>query len=76
MPRVHLLTLWAPLATVVVREAARADRARLGARVVDCWRELEANLGELGSVVDATGPVDEIVARARGHIEAGALAAA
>jgi chloramphenicol 3-O-phosphotransferase len=37
---VHLLTLWAPLATVVAREAARADRERLGGHVTECWHEL------------------------------------
>jgi chloramphenicol 3-O-phosphotransferase len=59
---VHLITLWAPLATVVAREATRPHRDRLGARVVGCWHELAANLGELGAVVDASGSVDDVLA--------------
>jgi chloramphenicol 3-O-phosphotransferase len=69
---VHLLTLWAPLATVAAREAARPNRERLGDRVAGCWREMQANLAELGVVVDASGTVDEIVATVRRCVDDGA----
>lgn len=58
---VRLLTLWASLDTVQARESARSDRERLGGRVLECWRELDANLGQLGTVVDAERPLDDVV---------------
>jgi chloramphenicol 3-O-phosphotransferase len=68
---VHLLTLWAPLETVAVRERGRVDRARLGERVAACWHAMAGNLAELGAVVDARGAVDEIVTDVRRQIAAG-----
>jgi thymidylate kinase len=68
----YLFTLWAPLATVAAREAARPSRERLGDRVAECWRELSANLAELGVVVDASGTLDEVVASVRRLLEHGA----
>jgi chloramphenicol 3-O-phosphotransferase len=62
---VHLLTLWAPLATVAAREAVRSNRERLGARVAECWHELAAHLDELGVVIDALQPVGGVVQTAR-----------
>jgi chloramphenicol 3-O-phosphotransferase len=67
---VDLVTLWAPLATVAEGEAARTYRERLGDRVTACWSALAANLGELGTVVDARGPLDEVLASVRRHVEA------
>jgi chloramphenicol 3-O-phosphotransferase len=58
---VHLLTLWAPLQTVQEREAVRPDRERLGQRVAECWHELHANLDELGTVIDATRPLEAVI---------------
>lgn|GEM_PF-3136343 len=68
---VHLLTLWAPLAAVAAREAARPDRERLGARVGECWHELAAHLDELGVRIDAARPVSEVVDAARAALEDG-----
>jgi hypothetical protein len=68
---VHLLTLWAPLETVILRDRARVDRAPLGERVTACWHAMAINLPELGTVVDARGVVDEVVTDARRQIAAG-----
>jgi chloramphenicol 3-O-phosphotransferase len=68
---VHLLTLWAPLATVAERASARARRDPRGGRVAECWNELAAGLGELGAAIDARGPVDEVVAAVTRRIEDG-----
>lgn len=48
---IHLVTLWAPLATVLERERSRPHRARLGERVIACYRTLEENLPSLGYLV-------------------------
>jgi predicted ABC-type ATPase len=58
--QVFLFTLWAPLAVVEERERARAGRSRLGARVAACHRAMAARLDELGEVVDALGPPEQI----------------
>ncbi len=50
---VFLFTLWAPLAVVAEREAARNGRSPLGERVAACHREMAARLGELGEVIEA-----------------------
>jgi chloramphenicol 3-O-phosphotransferase len=68
---VHRLTLWAPLATVMAREAARPNRERLGARVAGCWHELAPNLAELGLLIDATGSVDDVVRVAQRRVDDG-----
>lgn len=69
---VHVLTLWAPLLTVIAREALRPDRQPLGVRVAECWHELAVNLAELGDVVDACAPVDEVVADVQLRVDGGA----
>lgn len=69
---VHLLTLWAPLETVAEREVLRSNRERLGERVAECWNELAEHLTELGAVIDARGPEDEVLAVARRCVEDGA----
>ena len=68
---VHLLTLWAPLATVAAREAVRPNRDRLGSRVADCWHELAAHLDEIGVLIEAVGPVDDVVRAVERTVEDG-----
>jgi chloramphenicol 3-O-phosphotransferase len=68
---VHLLTLWAPLATIADREAARPNRERLGDRAVECWNELATRLGELGTVIDARGTEEQVLALATRIVEGG-----
>jgi hypothetical protein len=68
---VHLLTLWAPLEIVLARDAARAERERLGERVTACWTAMAANLSELSAVIDATASVEHVTAEARRTIAAG-----
>jgi predicted ABC-type ATPase len=58
--QVFLFTLWAPLAVVKEREQARAGRPRLGERVVTCHRAMAARLDELGEVVEALAPPQQI----------------
>jgi hypothetical protein len=57
---VSVFTLWAPLAVVQAREAARADRRPLGDRVAACHRVMERHLAGLGEVVPAEAPAAEI----------------
>lgn len=58
---VHLITLWAPLEVIQAREAKRRDRRRLGLRVEECYRALEANLNQLGRLVPTAGlSADEV----------------
>ena len=61
---VHMLTLWAPLATVTEREAARPGRERLGPLVAECWHTMAARLAELGALIDATQPLKDVVRQA------------
>jgi adenylylsulfate kinase-like enzyme len=56
---VHAFTLWAPLHVVRRRELSRSGREALGDRVIDCYRELEANLARLGTIVDTDGVTPE-----------------
>ena len=62
---VDLLTLWAPLRTVKEREAARPGRQPLGPRVAECWHELHAHLDELGTIIDATQPLEAVITAAQ-----------
>ncbi|HEX3812824.1 MAG TPA: AAA family ATPase [Mycobacteriales bacterium] len=62
---VAMVTLWAPLEVVVERERGRPGRERLGERVSSCWEALREHLPGLGTVVDATGPLDDVVAAVR-----------
>ena len=68
---VVLVTLWAPLETVVARERGRPGRAPLGDRVAACWNTMAANLPELGTPVDARGPVEEVLGEVRRQMERG-----
>ena len=79
---VHMLTLWAPLATVTEREAARNGRERLGPVVAECWHMMADRLPELGALIDATQPVKDVVRQAehalqtdRGLLRSGSQAA-
>ena len=58
---VQVVTLWAPLSVVTAREAARPGRARLGARVEECWSSIQRNLDALGAVIPADGAIDDVV---------------
>jgi hypothetical protein len=52
-------------------EAVRPNRQRLGARVAECWRELAAQLDELGVLIDARRPVNEVVQAAHEAVRDG-----
>ncbi len=60
---VFLFTLWAPLAVVLERERTRSDRARLGERVVECYRSMERGLADLGEVIETTDAPAAVAAR-------------
>jgi chloramphenicol 3-O-phosphotransferase len=68
---VALLTLWAPLETVLARERGRPDRAPLGDRAAACWNAMATALPELGATVDARGSVEEVLAEALRQVAAG-----
>ncbi len=55
---IRLLTLWAPMETVLARPGRETDPARVRA----CWRTLDEHLAELGDVVDAGGPPADVLA--------------
>jgi chloramphenicol 3-O-phosphotransferase len=58
---VLVFTLWAPLETVVTREAQRAGRERLGPQVAETWNDMHPHRAELGTPVDTT-PAPQAVA--------------
>lgn len=62
---VAMATLWAPLEVVTERERQRPGRERLGEQVRGCWETLHSHLPRMGTVVDATGPLDDVVAAVR-----------
>ncbi|MDQ0324541.1 dephospho-CoA kinase [Rhodopseudomonas julia] len=68
--RVHLFTIWAPIETVLEREATREGRNRLGARVVETYRAIERNLSHLGKVVENTGTPEMAVTTILRHVAA------
>ncbi|MFC0435906.1 AAA family ATPase [Kutzneria buriramensis] len=57
----HVVTLWADLATVTAREKGRPGREPLREMVAVHWRKVRDNLFELGAVVSADGPVADVV---------------
>jgi chloramphenicol 3-O-phosphotransferase len=57
----HVVTLWADLATVTARERGRPGREPLREMVAVHWRRVRDKLFELGAVVVADGPVDDVV---------------
>lgn len=61
--RVHLFTLWAPLAVVLAREASRPHRERLGTRVAECHRAMAPVLADLGVTVETADLPAEQIAR-------------
>ena len=46
-------------------EAARPGREPIGPRVAECWHELDAHLDELGTIIDATQPLEAVVTSAQ-----------
>jgi hypothetical protein len=60
---VSVFTLWAPRAIVQEREWVRTGRRRLGGRVEECYRSVEANLAALGETVENDGSPEEIAER-------------
>ncbi|HEY3764398.1 MAG TPA: DNA repair protein RecO [Gaiellales bacterium] len=60
---VFVFTLWAPLPVVLERERTRAERPRLGDRVVECYRSMERGLTELGQVIESTDAPAAVAAR-------------
>jgi chloramphenicol 3-O-phosphotransferase len=58
---VHVVTLWADLATVTAREAGRPGREPLGAMLGERWRRVRDNLPDLGVAVPADSPVADVV---------------
>ncbi|GAJ92294.1 hypothetical protein A6U85_20625 [Agrobacterium sp. 13-626] len=59
---IHLFTIWAPLDTVVAREASRPGRERLGDRVLQTYKALQCNLPFLGEIIENNDAI-EVVAR-------------
>lgn len=68
---VHLVTLWAPLDTVVARDAARNGRRPDRERAARSWRTIDGNLGDLGAAVDAEPPADTVTDGIRTLLAAG-----
>ncbi|WP_153771180.1 AAA family ATPase [Labrenzia sp. CE80] len=60
--RVHLFTIWAPIETVIEREATRDGREPLGDRTLDTYRAVERNLRSLGCTVQNTTSPDAAAA--------------
>jgi chloramphenicol 3-O-phosphotransferase len=58
---VHVVTLWADLATVTAREKGRPGREPLREMLAVRWRRVRDNLFDLGVVVSADGPVADVV---------------
>ncbi|WP_143348453.1 AAA family ATPase [Ensifer adhaerens] len=56
---VHVFTLWAPLETVVQREANREGRSRMGDAVVATFEAIQPNLHALGRVIANTVGAEE-----------------
>jgi chloramphenicol 3-O-phosphotransferase len=69
MTPVYFFTIWAPLETVVGREAARPGRERLGDRVVQTYGALERNLRGLGSIVENMTSPEEAATAIRDTIK-------
>jgi chloramphenicol 3-O-phosphotransferase len=59
----HIVTLWAPLATIVRRDMNRSNGSPVGARVESSVRAMESCLSELGVVVDTHARTVQEVAR-------------
>lgn len=60
---IHFFTIWAPLDTVVAREAARPGRERLGGRVLQTYEALHRNLHCLGEIVENTDAPESVTER-------------
>lgn len=68
---VSVFTLWAPLAVVQAREAARTGRRPLRGRVAECHRSMERHLAGLGDVVPAEAAAAQIAALLDARSQAG-----
>ncbi|WP_044531470.1 AAA family ATPase [Herbaspirillum sp. B65] len=60
---VHLFTIWAPLETVIAREANRPNRERLGDRVIHTYEVMQRNLDYLGEIIQNTGSIEAVITR-------------
>lgn len=60
---IHFFTVWAPLDTVVAREAARSGRERLGDRVLQTYEALHRNLHSLGEIIENTDAIEVVTER-------------
>jgi hypothetical protein len=58
---VVVCTLWAPLAVITAREADRLHRERLGPQVAASWQAINTNLHNLGVIIDANRPIDDVL---------------
>ncbi|NRP90716.1 hypothetical protein GFPCMMHI_06643 [Ensifer adhaerens] len=65
---IHLFTIWAPLDTVVAREASRPGRERLGDRVLQTYQALQRNLPFLGEIIENNDAVEVVAGRIDGLI--------
>ncbi|OCP19684.1 MULTISPECIES: hypothetical protein [unclassified Ensifer] len=66
---VYFFTIWAPLDTVLYREATRPGREPLGDRVLQTYDSLNRNLHALGEIVENTSSLENVVARIENIIE-------
>jgi chloramphenicol 3-O-phosphotransferase len=59
----RLVTLWAPLLTLQIRDAARDETTRQGTRVLQSVDAMQSNLDDLGWVVDTSNESVQDIAR-------------
>jgi chloramphenicol 3-O-phosphotransferase len=65
----RLVTLWAPLLTLQIRDAARTEATRQGARVVQSVEAMQPHLGDLGCVIDTSNKsVQDIAQHVQQHL--------
>ncbi|SES20529.1 AAA family ATPase [Rhizobium sp. NFR03] len=60
---IQLFTIWAPLDTVVIREASRLGRERLADRVLQTYQAMQRDLPSLGEVVHNIDAADVVASR-------------
>lgn len=60
---VHLVTIWAPLETVIAREANRPNRERLGDRVIHTYENIQRNLDYLGEIIHNSMSIEAVITR-------------
>jgi len=65
----RLVTLWAPLRTLQIRDATRPEATRQGARVVQSVEAMQPHLGDLGWVIDTSNrSVQDIAQQIQQHL--------